>query len=274
MGGGGTYDSNTGIWSVGILPAGGDATMELILQANNAGYFVNLVSVYGDLVLFSTKSLSSAPKGVVKAWSVKAASSMPDSNPGNNQASYDITSIDPEQTADTNTFTYDFPPVTPPTQPQPPNNPPTPPGPTPPEPQPPGPTPPNNPLHPTGQLGRDIAGVRNAVSSGSTDDNIPEWNPGQDNTNSNSNSDIYEVINHLKFILDMLMLLDDISTILFLISLSALLIWALFAVLGSLGVFTGLFVIYCIALFLIAIGIVIYFTARPYIEKLLKEIFK
>ncbi|MEN4017177.1 MAG: DUF11 domain-containing protein [Methanobacterium sp.] len=177
----GTYDSSTGIWSVGILPAGSNASMELTLQANNTGYFVNLVSVYGDLALFSTKSLS----GVVRAFSVKAAS-VGDLNPGNNQASYDITSIDPVQTADTNTFTYDFPPVTPPTQPQPPNNPPTPPGPIPPEPQPPGPTPPNNPLHPTSQLGRDIAGVRNAISQGTLKDAmnksvLPEWNLTQDN---------------------------------------------------------------------------------------------
>ncbi|MEN4017179.1 MAG: DUF11 domain-containing protein [Methanobacterium sp.] len=157
----GTYDSETGVWNVGILPAGGNATMELTLQTNNAGHFINLVSVYGDLALFSTKSLS----GVVRAFSVKAAS-VGDPNPGNNQASYDITSIDPVQTADTNTFTYDFPPVTPPTQPQPPNNPPTPPGPTPPEPQPPGPTPPNNSSQPTGQLGRDILTVRDVVSTG------------------------------------------------------------------------------------------------------------
>jgi hypothetical protein len=179
--GAGTYDPDTGVWSVGILPAGGNASMELTLQANNAGYFVNLVSVYGDLALFSTKSLN----GAVRAFSVKAAS-VGDLNPGNNQASYDITSIDPGQTADTNTFTYDFPPVTPPTQPQPPNNPPTPPGPTPPEPQPPGPAPPNNPLHPTGQLGRDIAGVRNAISQGTLKDVmnksvLPEWNLTQDN---------------------------------------------------------------------------------------------
>jgi hypothetical protein len=87
------------------------------------------------------------------------------------------------------------PPNNPPNNPpnQPPNNPPTPPtppGPTPPDSPPLPPTPPNpnppiphippepgpgpsNP--PKTQLDRDIAGVRGAVSSGNTEENVPEW---------------------------------------------------------------------------------------------------
>lgn len=177
--GNGTYDSTTGIWSVGVLLVGGNVTIELTLQANNAGHFVNLVSIYGELSSLSAKSLSS---GMFKAFLVKAASSVGDSNPNNNQASYDLTSNNPGRTSDGNTLNYNFPPVTPPSTPpaQPPNAPPTPPGPTPPGPQPPGPTPPNNPLQPTNQLGRDITGVRDAVGSGNMNKPLPEWNLGSD----------------------------------------------------------------------------------------------
>lgn len=170
----GTYDSDTGVWNVGALPVGSSVTIELILQANDAGYFVNIATVYSDLASFGTKSLNS---GMFRAFSVKAAS-VGDSNSGSNQASFSFTSTDPGQTSDTNTLPYDFPPIEPPAQPQPPNDPPTPPGPTPPGPQP--PTPPNNPPQPTSQLARDVAGVRNAVSSGSTKGNVPEWNLGSD----------------------------------------------------------------------------------------------
>jgi uncharacterized repeat protein (TIGR01451 family) len=170
----GTYDSDTGIWNVGVLPAGGDATMELILQVNNAGYFVNLVSIYGDLALFSTKSLSSFLKRVVKAWSVKAASSMPDSNPGNNQARYDLTSVDPGQTSNANILPYDFPDnIKPPNQdnsPKKPDDPLLPPD-KPPEP------PDYGPLYPKTQLDRDVAAVREAISRGELNKSVlPKWN--------------------------------------------------------------------------------------------------
>lgn len=101
----GTYDSVTGLWSVGVLPVGGNVSMELTLQVNNAGYFVNTATVVGDLHAFSVKS------GLVKAFGVKAAST------GNSQASYTFTATNPGQTSRGNNLKYDFPPVTPPTNP-------------------------------------------------------------------------------------------------------------------------------------------------------------
>jgi hypothetical protein len=161
----GTYDSSTGIWNVGILPAGGNATTELILQANNAGSIVNTVVIYSDL---------------------------PDLNPADNQARFNLVAnaqdVEDIPDGELNGLHYTFPDDI-----RPPNNPPTPsdtpptpeppipplppgPGPTPPDnpPIPPNPNPPAEPQKPLTQLGRDIAGVRQAVSSGTI--NIPEWN--------------------------------------------------------------------------------------------------
>ncbi|MEN4017174.1 MAG: DUF11 domain-containing protein [Methanobacterium sp.] len=161
----GTYDSDTGIWNVGVLPAGGDATMELILQANNAGSIVNTAIVYSDL---------------------------PDLNPLNNQAGFNLVANAPDLDDipgdGLNGLPYDFPdevkpPNNPPNNPpnQPPNNPPAPP--TPPNPNPPiPPTPPgpgpgsSNP--PRTQLDRDIGYVRGYV--GYTPSN-------NQNTNDSSN---------------------------------------------------------------------------------------
>ncbi len=65
------------------------------------------------------------------------------------------------------------------TNPIPPNNPPNPPGPDIPDPNPPTsptPNPPTEPQNPSTQLGRDIAGVRQAVASGNMEGGIPDWN--------------------------------------------------------------------------------------------------
>ena len=65
------------------------------------------------------------------------------------------------------------------TNPIPPNNPPNPPGPDIPDPNPPtspAPNPPTEPQKPSTQLGRDIAGVRQAVASGNMEGGIPDWN--------------------------------------------------------------------------------------------------
>ncbi|HEX3012959.1 MAG TPA: hypothetical protein VHO92_01625 [Methanobacterium sp.] len=179
----GTYDSGTGIWSVGVLPAGDNATMELTLQVNNVGYFVNTATVIGDLHAAGVKS------GLVKAFGVKAAST------GNSQASYTFTATTPAQTSGGNNLRYDFPPVTPQ------NNPsnkdksnsggPGPGGPGPGGNGPGGDNPggngpggpgpggdnPGGSLTPANtQLARDIAGVRGAVTSGNTEGNVPNWN--------------------------------------------------------------------------------------------------
>lgn len=176
----GSYDYGAGVWSVGVLPAGDNATMELTLQVNNAGYFVNTATVVGDLHAFGVKS------GLVKAFGVKAAST-------GSQASYTFTATNPGQTSGGNNLKCDFPPVTPPNNPSkndksnsggpggngPDGNNPDRKGPGGPGPGGPGPggdnpggslTPPNT------QLARDIAGVRGAVTSGNIEGNVPNWN--------------------------------------------------------------------------------------------------
>jgi uncharacterized repeat protein (TIGR01451 family) len=167
--GAGTYDSSTGIWSVGILPAGGNVTLELTLQANNAGAIVNTAIVYSDLS---------------------------DLNPLNNQAGFNLVTnaldLDDIPGGELNGLLYTFPPdIKPPNPPTPPDTPllppiPPTPGPTPPDnpPIPPNPNPPAEPQKPSTQLGRDIAGVRQAVSSGNTEENVPEWtgDPGPEFT--------------------------------------------------------------------------------------------
>ncbi len=164
--GAGTYDSSTGIWSVGTLPVGGDATMELILQSNNAGSIVNTATVYSDL---------------------------PDLNPLNNQAGFNLVANAPDlediPDGELNGLPYTFPPdIKPPNPPTPPDTPPIPPTPPlPPSPPTPGPTPPGlGPLiPPKTQLDRDIDYVRKRVAYNppkDTDENqttsppqMPEW---------------------------------------------------------------------------------------------------
>jgi hypothetical protein len=158
--GAGTYDPETGVWSVGILPAGGNVTLELTLQANNAGAIVNTATVYSDL---------------------------PDLNPLNNQAGFNLVTNAPNvediPEDELNGLPYTFPPdIKPPTPPTPP------PGPTPPDTPPVPPTPPLPPSPPTPpgpglgpsnppktQLDRDIDYVRKRVA----------YNPPAENTDEN-----------------------------------------------------------------------------------------
>lgn len=148
-----------------------------------------------------------------------------------------------------------------------------------------------------GSVGRSQNHGASTTTSSSTEgssneyskNNFRELSPNRDGSNEESQKELnpskrqkksqyktYDGINDLKFLLDILMLLDDILTIVFLIGLALLLIWALYTTIFGmgLGIFTGLFVIGCIALSLIAIAIVIYFIARPQIEKFLKVIYK
>ncbi|MGF7117394.1 hypothetical protein [Methanobacterium oryzae] len=167
----GVYDPGTGVWSVGILNKEGNATVELVLQAVNDGYFVNIVNVYGDLA--SIKTFNS--KTNVRSLSVNAASETYDPDTGNNQAKFNFNSINPSAPGDNgNNYYYEFSrdvqppddPKVPPTQPEP--QPPTPP--KPPE------KPDYGPLYPNDQLNRDVAAVRDALNRGEVRKPLPEWN--------------------------------------------------------------------------------------------------
>lgn len=157
----GTYDSGSNVWNAGVLSTGSNSTLELTLQAVNEGYFVNIFSVYGDLLM--TWGLSTI--GMVHAW---ASSGFYDPNSANNQANYNFNSNTPFNPADnSNNIPYEFPQDIQP--------------PTPPEPKPPNhetPKPPDyGPLYPNDQLQRDITGVRDAVSRGELNKSVlPEWN--------------------------------------------------------------------------------------------------
>lgn len=41
----GTFDSSTNVWSVGTIPVGGDATLELVMRVNDPGTFTNVAEV-------------------------------------------------------------------------------------------------------------------------------------------------------------------------------------------------------------------------------------
>ncbi|MBI5679399.1 MAG: DUF11 domain-containing protein [Methanobacterium sp.] len=149
----GTYDSSLGVWSIGNLQVGGSAALELVLQAVDSGYFVNVVSVNGDLPV--TKSISSTSTGVVRFWSAGASSGMYDPNPGNNGANYGVNSLNPANIPDNlNKYPYNFPDnIVPPT----PDTPPTPPQ------KPDDQNPPEQ--QPSSRVGQDILTVRENVSA-------------------------------------------------------------------------------------------------------------
>ena len=82
----GVYDSVSGVWNAGLLLVNDTVSLDLVLQATNIGYFVNIVSVYGDL----TSTHASVFKPIVKVFNGKwkSTAAMSDSNNGNNKASF------------------------------------------------------------------------------------------------------------------------------------------------------------------------------------------
>ncbi|PKL15418.1 MAG: hypothetical protein CVV49_21290, partial [Spirochaetae bacterium HGW-Spirochaetae-5] len=93
----GVYDVASGVWDAGLLLVNDSVSLDLVLQAGNIGYFVNIVSVYGDLT--STHARAAIP--IVKVFNGKwrSTAAMGDSNSGNNQASY---SFDVKSPTDSN----------------------------------------------------------------------------------------------------------------------------------------------------------------------------
>ena len=156
----GTYDAVSGVWNAGLLLVNDSVSLDLVLQATNIGYFVNIVSVYGDLT--STHARAAIP--VVKVFNGKwrSTAAMGDFNSGNNQGSYSFDVKNPTDSNPTPDYDYKWPPVPDP-QPQPD-----------PDPKPKPPWDPQ-PSIDNDQLLRDIKSVRDIVS-GVKDAELANWN--------------------------------------------------------------------------------------------------
>jgi hypothetical protein len=167
----GVYDSVSGVWNAGVLLVNDSVSLDLVLQAVNTGYFVNLVSVYGDLT--STHAHAVIP--VVKVFNGKWRSSaaMGDSNSGNNRASFSLDVKSPTDSNPTPDYDYKWPDDVPDPTPDPIPDPQPRPDPTPdPKPKPPWDP---QPSIDNDQLPRDIKSVRDIVS-GVKDAKLANWN--------------------------------------------------------------------------------------------------
>ncbi|MDZ4169563.1 MAG: hypothetical protein U1E26_07895 [Coriobacteriia bacterium] len=151
----GVYDVACGVWNAGLLLVNDSVSLDLVLQAMNIGYFVNMVSVYGDL----TSTHAVAAKPIVKVFNGKwrSTAAMSDSNGGNNKASFSLDVRSP--TYQTPSHEYKWPDDVPKPDKQPDLKPPW-------DPQ---------PKVSNDQLPRDIRSVRDVVS-GVKDAKIANWN--------------------------------------------------------------------------------------------------
>jgi len=175
----GAYDSVSGVWDAGLLLVDDTVCLDLVLQAVNIGYFVNMVSVYGDLT--STHAVPAKP--IVKVFNGKwrSTAAMSDSNGGNNVASY-ILDVRNHFGVGYQNFDYKWPDNAPPVpEPKPEPKPDPEPQPTPNPPEPPKPNP-----QPNSRLGQDILNVRESVSTGTKVDS--------DESSSDDNQDDSKII--------------------------------------------------------------------------------
>jgi hypothetical protein len=162
----GVYDSVSGVWNAGVLLVNDSVSLDLVLQAVNTGYFVNLVSVYGDLTSTHARAIVPVVKVFNGKWRSSAA--MGDSNSGNNVASY-IVEVRSVNAPSIDSFDYNWPDDVPPV----PNSPS---GPESPQDDPQKPQNPPKPSKPSNdQLPRDINSVRDIVS-GVEGAKIADWN--------------------------------------------------------------------------------------------------
>ena len=168
----GAYDPVSGVWSAGLLLVNDSVSLDLVLQATNIGYFVNMVSVYGDLT--STHAVPAKP--IVKVFNGKwrSTAAMSDSNGGNNKASFSFNVRSPTYQTPNQEYKWpDLPDPTPTPQPSPTPKPDQEPQPTPqPDIEPPWDP---QPTVSNDQLPRDIRSVRDVVS-GVKDAKIANWN--------------------------------------------------------------------------------------------------
>ncbi|MDP3568969.1 DUF11 domain-containing protein [Sediminibacterium sp.] len=159
----GAYDEVTGVWNAGLLLVNDTVSLDLVLQATNIGYFVNMVSVYGDL----TSTHAVAAKPIVKVFNGKwrSTAAMSDSNGGNNKASFSLDVRSPTYQTPSHEYKWPYlPDPTPTPTPQPDNEP----QPTPqPDLEPPSYT-------PDTQLQWDTYTVRDSVSKGKAE--VNQWN--------------------------------------------------------------------------------------------------
>ncbi|MDP2836284.1 MAG: DUF11 domain-containing protein [Methanobacteriaceae archaeon] len=169
----GVYDVASGVWDVGLLSVSDSVSLDLVLQAVNIGYFVNMVSVYGDL----TSTHASVFKPIVKVFNGKwrSTAAMSDSNNRNNKASFSFDVKYPNYQTPSHEYKWpDVPDPTPNPQPTPTPKPDQEPQPTPqPDIEPPWDP---QPTVSNDQLPRDIRSIRDVVS-GVKDAKIADWNP-------------------------------------------------------------------------------------------------
>ncbi|WP_305548713.1 DUF11 domain-containing protein [Sediminibacterium sp.] len=212
----GVYDPVSGVWSAGLLLVNDSISLDLVLQATNIGYFVNMVSVYGDLT--STHAVPAKPIVKVFNGKWKSTAAMSDSNGGNNVASFILDVRNSFNIGNGENFDYKWPDDVPPVpEPKPEPQPPTPNPPEPPKPNP----------QPNSRLGQDILNVRGSVSTG----RLSEDN--SNNNNNNNNGIQYDATNPLKFLLQFAMLVDDALTI-------GLILALIYYIAGDIIISTGL----------------------------------
>ncbi len=161
------YDPATGVWDIGNLPWGAVASMEIAAKAQKVGQAVNTATVLGN-------EADPSPENNTASLTIQVRS------PSSGGSGGGIPPVNPPIPPVNPPVNPPIPPENPPIPPEnpPAPNPPTPPSnpPSPPSPNPPIPPNPNPPTEPSTQLGRDIAGVRQAVSSGNMEGTIPGWN--------------------------------------------------------------------------------------------------
>ncbi|MDP3566723.1 MAG: hypothetical protein Q8R77_06215, partial [Sediminibacterium sp.] len=168
----GVYDVASGVWDAGLLSVNDSVSLDLVLQATNIGYFVNMVGVYGDLS--STHAVAAKPIVKVFNGKWKSTAAMSDSNGGNNVASYSFDVRSPTYQTPSHEYKWpDLPDPTPTPQPTPTPKPDKEPQPTPqPDIEPPWDP---QPKVSNDQLPRDIRSIRDVVS-GVKDAKIANWN--------------------------------------------------------------------------------------------------
>ena len=199
----GNYDPITGLWTIGNLDSGSSASLEILAKILNTGNLVNIETVTGlEYDPISANNQAKLTLNIPYLDPENQIPEVPSNLPDNGTATLPpIPNIE-------NLIDLDI--HQPGPNPIPPNNPPNPPGPNPPTPpdepgpNPPGPdtpdpnpptspapNPPTEPQKPSTQLGRDIAGVRQAVADGSSV--IPPWSPDKPKDNSQVKSQDYLV---------------------------------------------------------------------------------
>ena len=77
----GSYNSSTGIWTIGALAAGANATLTITAKVNSAGSYANTATVSGDLLDPDSTNNSATSTPVPTGYCKKPGSSVPGGTP-------------------------------------------------------------------------------------------------------------------------------------------------------------------------------------------------